>query len=366
MPAWSLPPSRRERTNGEDLRQRDGLLMRALQLLDNRTLAVVEMAEPPPPGAGEVQVAIGAVALNHIDVWGWRGMAFAKRKLPIVIGAEAAGTIVAVGEGVSRKVGETVAIFGADTCGRCAACLAGRDNFCENVAGIRGFHVDGLARERVNIAARLVVPAPKGVGVVEAACAPITYGTVEHMLFDNAHLAAGQSVLVQAGGSGIGTAAIQLAKAVGATVITTVSTDEKAAKAKALGADHVINYKQDRFEGVVRKITGKRGVDVVFEHVGPDTFAQSMFCLKRGGTLVTCGSTTGVSTEINLFQLYQRQLRLIGSFGCNLGNVATVLGKMAAGLARPVIDTTISLADIDAALARLESRNVFGKIIVTL
>jgi alcohol dehydrogenase len=172
--------------------------------------------------------------------------------------------------------------------------------------------------------------------------------------------------LIQAGGSGIGTAAIQLAKAVGATVITTVSTDEKAAKAKALGADHVINYKEDRFEGVVRKLTKKEGVDVVFEHVGPDTFAQSMFCMKRGGILVTCGSTTGVSTEINLFQLYQRQLRLIGSFGCNLRNLATVLRKMADGIAKPVIDTTIKLTDIDAALTRLESRKVFGKIIVTL
>jgi alcohol dehydrogenase len=340
--------------------------MRALQLLDNRSLAVADLPDASAAGPGEVTVAIGAVALNHIDVWGWRGMAFAKRKLPIVIGAEAAGTVIAAGAGVALKAGQVVALFGAETCGKCAACLAGRDNFCENVAGIRGFHVDGLARERITLPARLVVAAPAGVSVVEAACAPITYGTVEHMLFDNAHLEYGQTVLIQAGGSGIGTAAIQLAKAIGATVITTVSTDDKAAKAKALGADHVINYKEDRFEGVVRKLTRKQGVDVVFEHVGPDTFAQSMFCLKRGGTLVTCGSTTGVSAEVNLFQLYQRQLRLIGSFGCNLRNLATVLDKMAAGIAKPVIDTVINLADIDAALARLESRNVFGKIIVTL
>jgi alcohol dehydrogenase len=340
--------------------------MRALQLLDNRSLSLVDLPEAPAPGPGEVTVAIGAVALNHIDVWGWRGMAFAKRKLPIIVGAEAAGTIVAAGAGVNLKAGQIVALFGAETCGKCRACLEGRDNFCDNVAGIRGFHVDGLARERITLPARLVVPAPDGVSLIDAACGPITYGTVEHMLFDNARLEAGQTVLVQAGGSGIGTAAIQLAKAVGATVITTVSTDDKAAKAKALGADHVINYKEDRFEGVVRKLTNKQGVDVVFEHVGPDTFQQSMFCMKRGGVLVTCGSTTGVSSEINLFQLYQRQLRLIGSFGCNLRNLATVLGKMAAGIARPVIDTTIAIADIDAALARLESRNVFGKIIVTL
>jgi alcohol dehydrogenase len=294
-------------------------------------------------------------------------MAFARRKLPIVVGVEAAGTVAAVGGDVSGLVpGDVVAIFGAETCGVCPACRAGRDNFCENVAGIRGFHIDGLARERLNLPARLAIKAPPGVDVVMASTAPVTYGTPEHMLFDNAKLAAGQTILVQAGGSGIGTAAIQLSKAVGATVITTVGSPDKIEKARALGADHVINYREERFEGVVRKLTRKRGVDVVFEHVGPDTFQASMFCLKRGGTLVTCGSTTGVSSEINLFALYQQQLRLIGSFGCTIRNLRDSLGKMAAGVARPVIDATIALADIDAALARMESRQVFGKIVVTL
>ena len=149
-------------------------------------------------------------------------------------------------------------------------------------------------------------------------------------------------------------------------MITTVGSPDKIAKAQALGADHVINYREERFEGVVRKLTKKRGVDVVFEHVGPDTFQASMFCLKRGGVLVTCGSTTGVSSEINLFQLYQQQLRLIGSFGCTMRNLADSMAKMAAGATAPVIDSTIALEDIDAALARMESRQVFGKIIVTL
>ena len=245
-------------------------------------------------------------------------------------------------------------------------CRAGRENLCENVHGIRGFHIDGLARERINVAARLVVAAPPGVDVVSAACAPVTYGTPEHMLFDNAKLVEGQTILVHAGGSGIGTAAIQLAKAAGATVITTVGSNDKIGKAMAIGADHVINYREERFEGVVRKLTRKRGVDVVFEHVGVDTFPMSMFCLKRGGTLVTCGSTTGINVEINLFQLYQQQLRLIGSFGCTIGNLREALRKMGAGIARPVIDARIGLADIDAALGRMEARQVFGKIAVTL
>src|SRR5690606_25933029 len=157
--------------------------MRALQLLDNRALAIVDLPDPPPPGRDEVQVRIGAVALNHIDVWGWRGMAFAKRSLPIVVGVEAAGTVVATGNGVSDlAVGDTVALYGAETCGTCANCRAGRDNLCENVRGIRGFHVDGLAREKLNVAARLAIKAPSGVSVTDAACAPVTYGTPEHML----------------------------------------------------------------------------------------------------------------------------------------------------------------------------------------
>ena len=339
--------------------------MRALQVVASRGLSLVDLPDAPPPAQDEVQIRIGAVALNHIDVWGWRGMAFAKRKLPITIGAEAAGTVSAIGSAVSGvAVGDVVAIYGADTCGVCPPCRAGKDNLCENVKGVRGFHIDGLASEFVNIPQRHVVVAPRGVSPRDAACAPVTYGTVEHMLFDNAKLEGGQTILVQAGGSGIGTAAIQLSKAVGATVITTVGSDEKIVKAKALGADHVINYRTDRFEGVVRKLTAKRGVDVVFEHVGRDTWAGSLFSLKKGGTLVTCGSTTGVTAETNLYQLFQQQLRIIGSFGCRIANVRDSLGKMAAGIARPVIDSEIGLNDIDKALARMESREVFGKILV--
>ena len=209
-----------------------------------------------------------------------------------------------------------------------------------------------------------VIPVPDGISLRDAACAPIAFGTVQHMLFDNAKLEPGETILVQAGGSGIGTSAIKMAKQTGATVITTVGDDEKAAKAKALGADHVINYRTQNFPTVVRKLTGKKGVDVAFEHVGPDTFNGSLLCLKRGGRLVTCGSTSGQSTEINLFQLYLQQYRIIGSFACSMRNVAQSLDKMAGGLT-PVIDTEVPLADFESALARLETRAVFGKIIVT-
>jgi len=341
--------------------------MRALQLVADRKLEIVDLPPPPPPAQGEVTVRIGAVALNHIDVWGWRGMAFAKRKMPLVVGAEAAGYVEEIGPGVSNLVpGQIVSIYGARTCGLCRHCREGRDNLCEHVGGVHGFHLDGFAQEKVNLPARLLVPAPPGVDVIGAAVAPVTFGTVEHMLFDNAKRGPGETILIRAGGSGIGTAAIQLAKRMGCTVITTVGSDDKAEKAKALGADHVINYRKDRFEGVVRKITKKRGVDVVFEHVGKDTFAGSMLSLKRGGRLVTCGSTSGVSTEINLMQLFQQQLKLLGSFGCRMENMVNAMQKMAAGIVHPVIDTMVGFDDLEQALKRMEGRDVFGKIILKL
>lgn len=341
--------------------------MRALRNFGERDLRVVEIDPPTAPADDEVQVRICAVALNHIDVWGWRGMAFAKRQLPITVGAEASGEIIAVGKNVNHlKPGQLGALYGANTCGECKPCLEGRDNLCENVNGVFGFHIDGFAQETMNFPARLFVPAPEGLDPIATACTPITFGTVEHMLFDNAKLQPGESILVHAGGSGIGSAAIQLAKAIGCTVYTTVGNDEKAQKALDLGADFAINYRTDRFEGKLRKLTKKQGVDVVFEHVGVDTWEGSMFSLKIGGRLVTCGSTTGIKAEINLFQLFQRQLRLIGSFGCRMANIETSLGKLASGIVKPVVDLEISLDQIGAGLERLEKRQVFGKIIVKL
>ena len=338
--------------------------MRALTLVADRKVELADVTAPAAPSAGEVQIRIRAVALNHLDLWGYRGMAFAKRKMPIVVGVEAAGEIAAVGpDAPDLHPGDGVVMYGALTCGACKACREGRDNLCENVGGIMGFHIDGFARDLVNMPARLVIPVPKGVALRDAACAPIAFATVQHMLFDNARLEPGESVLVHAGGSGIGSVAIKMAKAIGCTVITTVGDDAKTEKAKALGADHVINYRKDRFEGVVRKITAKRGVDVVFEHVGADTFNGSLLCLKRGGRLVTCGSTSGPSTTLNLMQLFQQQYRIIGSFGASMRNIRESLAKMAKGLL-PVIDMEVALADFERALARMESRQVFGKILV--
>ena len=338
--------------------------MRALTLVADRKLELIEADAPPPPAAGEVQVRVAAVALNHLDLWGYRGMAFAKRKFPLAVGVEASGEIAAVGpEVTSFAPGDRVVMYGAQTCGVCKACREGRDNLCEDVQGIMGFHIDGFARDLLNIKARLVVKVPAGVSSSDAACAPIGFATVQHMLFDNAKLAPGESVLVHAGGSGIGTAAILMAKAIGCTVYTTVGDDDKAAKAKALGADHVINYRTERFEHEIRKLTKKKGVDVVFEHTGAETFPGSLLSMKRGGRLVTCGATSGPTVTFNLMQLFQQQYKIFGSFGASIRNIAESLDKMAAGM-RPVIDTEVPLAEFERGLARLESRKVFGKVVV--
>jgi len=340
--------------------------MRALRLLADREVSLAECDAPPPPAPGEVQLRIHTVGLNHIDVWGFRGMAFARRQYPLAVGAEAAGEVAAVGEGVSHMVpGDRVVPYAALVCGICKPCRTGRENLCENPAGVRGFHIGGFAQELTNHPARLTVKIPPGVTLHDAACVPVAYATVEHMLFDNARLVPEEWILVHAGGSGIGSIAIRIAKALGCTVITTVGSADKAAKARALGADHVINYREDRFEGVVRKLTARRGVDVVFEHTGADTWAGSLLSLKRGGRLVTCGATSGPGGTINLMQLFQQQYRIIGSFGAPLPALGRALNRIASGV-RPVIDTVFALEDVRAGLARLENRDVFGKLLVDL
>jgi NADPH:quinone reductase-like Zn-dependent oxidoreductase len=339
-------------------------VMRTLMLYGDRDLRLMDMEPPQAPQAGEVQIHVRALALNYLDVWGFRGMAFAKRKMPQVAGVEASGEVVAVGTSVTTlNIGDKVVMYGAQTCGTCKACREGRDNLCEYVGGIMGFHLDGFAQEFINRPERLVVKVPDEVSFEDAACAPIGFGTVQHMLFDNAKLQPEESILIHAGGSGIGTAAIKMAKAIGCTVYTTVGDDEKGEKAKSLGADYVVNYRTERFEGEIRQLTKRKGVDVVFEHVGAETWNGSLLCLKRGGRLVTCGSTSGVSVQMNLMQLFQQQYRIFGSFGCSMRNIRESLEKMAKGM-KPVIDSTFELADFALGLERLEGRKVFGKVVI--
>ncbi len=340
--------------------------MRALRLLEEEKLGFADLPDPDAPQGDDVVVRMKAVSLNHIDLFGFRGMAFAKRKLPITVGVEASGVVEAVGPDVDGlAVGQAVVVYPGAYCGLCRPCREGRENLCEDIAGIMGFHIDGMARELLTVPSVRAIPVPAGVDMIAAACTTVTFATVQHMLFDNAKLEPGETILVHAGGSGIGSSAIKMAKTIGAAVITTVGSDDKAAKAAALGADHVINYREERFESRVRRLTGKKGVDVVFEHVGPDTWAGSLLAMKRGGRLVTCGSTSGISAQTNLYQVFQQQLRIFGSFGSSVRNVRESLDKMAAGIT-PVIDSVIPLDDFPVAIERLRNRDVFGKIVATI
>jgi len=343
--------------------------MQALRLIEDGRLALEDAPEPAAPAAGEVVLRMKTIALNHIDLWGFRGMAFARRKLPIIAGVEGAGEVVAVGPGVAnRKPGDPVVVYAGAICGHCQACLSGRENLCENTGddAIMGFHRDGFAAQFARLPVRQTVPVPAGVDWIEAACAPVTFGTVQHMLYDNARLLAGETILIHAAASGVGTTAVLMAKATGARVLATVGSDEKIAPIKALGADAALNYRKDRFETWVRRQTAKKGVDVVFEHVGPDTWAGSLMALKRGGRLATCGSTSGIVAETNLLQIFQQQIRIFGSFGCNLRNVAEGLAKMASREVLPVIDSVIGLADFQQGLQRMADRAVIGKIVVRI
>ena len=326
--------------------------MQALRLIEDGRLQLEEVPEPPAPAAGEVVVRMKAVALNHIDLWGFRGMAFAKRKLPIVVGVEGAGEIAAVGAGVTnRRPGDAVAIYAGLFCGHCGPCRRGQENLCENIAdgGIMGFHRDGVAAQYVPVPVRQTVPVPQGVGWAQAATAPVTFGTVQHMLFDNAKLLPGETILVHAGASGIGTTAILMAKAIGARVLTTVGSDEKMVAVKALGADHVLNYRKDRFETWARRLTGEEG---------------------RGGGVRACrprhlGRQPAVAEarrKARHLRLDQRHLggdqslpslpaadphhRLLRRHGAQSGGEHA---KMAIGEALPVIDSEIPLSEFDKA-----------------
>jgi alcohol dehydrogenase len=341
--------------------------MRALILNAERNLQFADVPDPGKPARGEALVRMSWVTINRLDLFSADGMTFAKQKLPMVAGVEGAGVIADVGDGVSGlKPGDRVVLYPGILCGRCRACVRGQENRCTGDPLIRGFNTDGVGSEYIAVAARTLFPVPDNVRLRDAACVPVTAATVEHMLHRNARLGAGETVLIQAGGSGIGSVAIGLAKHLGATVITTVGSDEKIAKARALGADHVINYAKQNFPSTVRRLTDGEGADVVFEHVGTETWEGSLRSLAMGGRLVTCGSHTGTYGRTNLLHLFNRHISIYGSFGGNFADVIEALRRLSAGEIRIPIDTEASWQDVQSGMERLRSRNVFGKVVLKM
>ena len=326
-------------------------------------LNIEEVAEPELTATTAI-VRVRAVALNHLDVWVRRGVPGHQFPLPLIAGAEASGTIDQLPAGVERwSVGDEVLVAPGVSCGQCIACLSGNDSLCPQY-GILGESRDGGAAEKISVPLRNLLPKPKRLSFEEAAAVPLDFLTAWHMLVARAAIRAGETVLVHAGGSGVGSAGVQVAKLWGATVFATAGSSEKAEKARSLGADEVINYREADFAREVRQLTGKRGVDVVFEHVGADTFEGSMRSLARGGRLVTCGATTGAEVEINLRVVFFKQLSILGSTMGSLAELHEVLRHVEAGRLNPVVHQVLPLAEIAEGHRILESREAFGKVVL--
>jgi len=339
--------------------------MRAVQFHQHGGPEVLrcEDVPDPTPGPGEVLVRVRACALNHLDLWERRGLERVTFPMPHISGSDVAGEVVAA-VGVDVNPGRRVMLQPGLSCGRCAACLSGRDNECAQyeVLGYRN-HPGGYA-ELVKVPAQNLVSIPDDIDFVQAAAFPLTFLTAWHMLITRAQLKRGEDVLVLAAGSGVGQAAVQIAFLHGARVFATAGSDEKLERARALGAYEVINHHTQDLAQEVLRLTNRRGVDVVIEHVGEATWPKSVRAMARGGRLVTCGATTGPRGALDLQVLFAKQLSIMGSYMGTKGELLRVARFFFAGQLKPVIDRTFPLAGAADAQRRLEQSGQFGKIVL--
>ena len=329
------------------------------------TLKLSEMPRPEP-GPGEVQVELRAASVNHLDLWVRRGIAGVRYPLPLVPGCDGAGVIAALGAGVQDFVpGTRVVLQPGVACGTCAACLSGADNLCRSF-GILGEHRHGTHAQYIVVPRANVLPLPDSIDFEAAAAFPLVFLTAWHMGIARAHIQPGEDVLVHAGASGVGHAAIQIARLLGARVITTVGSASKVELVRALGADHVILYREQDFADAIRQLTGKRGVDVILDHVGADTWERNIRSLARGGRLVACGSTSGHEVPTNLRFLFFKNLSLLGSTMGSKAELAQILGLIERGSLRPVVDRVLALEEVGRAHTLLEQRQVSGKVVLRI
>jgi len=320
----------------------------------------------PKPGPNDVLVRVRACSLNHLDVWVRQGLNGVSFPLPLVPGSDIAGEVASVGNFVSRvRVGEKVALAPGISCGQCAACAAGKDNECRKYT-LFGYGRNGGCAEYISAPEVNVLPMPPALSFEEAAAVPLVFVTAWHMLVTRARLQPGEDVLILGAGSGVGSAGIQIAKLLGARVIATAGSAAKLERARELGADELINHSEQKIAEQVRRITAKRGVAVVFEHVGTATWEQSILSLATAGRLVTCGATTGFAAQIDLRYLFARQLSLLGSYMGSRAELYTVLKLVGEKRLHPVIDHVFSLAEAAEAHRRMEQREQFGKIVLTV
>ncbi|TAK54264.1 MAG: alcohol dehydrogenase [Bacteroidetes bacterium] len=343
--------------------------MKAIRFHEFGGVDVLRYEDAPLPQLkpNKVRVQLKAAALNHLDLWVRSGSRERNISLPHIPGSDGAGIIAEVGSAVTNVVvGERVVISSGISCGSCKMCLDGKDNLCSTYH-VLGTKEDGTYAEYVNVSPNNIVPVPQGMGFQEAAAASLVFLTAWHMLVTLAKIRPGETVLVHGAGSGVGSAAIQLVKLFGGQVITTAGSDEKLAKAKALGADELINYQQKDFADEVKRITQKQGVDVVFDHIGGEVFEKSIFIIRKGGRLVTCGATGDYLGKLDLRYLYSRHLTLYGSFMGTKSELMEVLKFFSPTSPRQlhaVIDAVYPLSEAKEAQKRMEERKNFGKVVL--
>jgi NADPH:quinone reductase-like Zn-dependent oxidoreductase len=314
------------------------------------------------PAPGQALIRVRACALNHLDLWQRRGLEHVKLPLPHIPGSDIAGEVVDSG-GSDQPVGGRVMVHPGLNCGECSACREGQDSLCARY-GIVGYQSEGGYAELVAVPARNLIALPPHVSFAQGAAFPLTFLTAWHMLVTRARVRDGETVLVLAAGSGVGQAAIQVARLHGARVIATARRPDKLDAAKKLGADEVLDTSQPDWSAEVRRLTNKRGADVVIEHVGEAVWDQAVRSLARGGRLVTCGATSGPKGEIDLRSLFAKQLSLLGSYMGTRAELGAAVDALANGRLAPVVDSVLPLERASDAHRRLEAREQFGKIVL--
>jgi NADPH:quinone reductase-like Zn-dependent oxidoreductase len=338
--------------------------MRAVPITQHGGPEVLQLLEVPDPtaGPGQALVRVRACALNHLDLWQRRGLEHVKLPLPHIPGSDIAGELVEPGDS-GLAAGARVLVHPGLNCGQCPACLDGQDSLCATY-GIIGYQSEGGYAELAAVPARNLIALPPQVSFIDGAAFPLTFLTAWHMLVARAHVRAGETVLVMAAGSGVGQAAIQVARLHGARVIATARQKEKLDAARTLGADDVVDTTQPDWSAEVRRLTNKRGVDVVIEHVGTAVWDQAVKALARGGRLVTCGATSGFQGEIDLRVLFVKQQSLLGSYMGTRADLGAAVEGLASGRLAPAVDSVVPLARAADAHRRLESRQQFGKVVL--
>ncbi len=340
--------------------------MKAVQFTDHGSREVIEYTErmDPSPAANEVQVDVKAAALNHLDIWTRRGMPGLDLEMPHVPGSDAAGVVVDVGEDVSRfDPGDRVAVSAGVSCGRCEYCRDGEASMCVRFQVI-GEHRPGVHAEYATVPSDNLVPVPEGVEWQVAGSASLVFQTAWRMLVTRAELSPTDSVLVLGASGGVGHAAVQIADHVGGEVYATASSEEKLGYAAELGADHVIDYTRNDFAAEIRDRTGKRGVDVVVDHVAGESWSDSLASLAKGGTLVTCGATAGGQPHTDVNRIFWNQLSVIGSTMATPGEVDDVLSLVWDGTFEPKIRAVVPMSEAARAHEKLENREGFGKVVL--